>query len=62
GQLFKQAAAKHIRRIFLEVRSSNRAAFALYQQHGFIPSGRRPGYYPRPDGSREDALLMEKLC
>ena len=62
AHMLKQSAAKNIRRIFLEVRSSNRAAFALYQQHGFIPSGSRPGYYPRPDGSREDALPMEKLC
>ena len=60
--LFKQADAKKIRRIFLEVRHSNHAAIALYQQHGFIPCGSRPGYYPRPDGSREDALLMEKPC
>ena len=62
GHLFKQADAKNICRIFLEVRHSNRAAIALYRQHGFIPCGSRPGYYPCPDGSREDALLMEKPC
>ena len=62
GHLLQQADAKKIRRIFLEVRHSNQAAIALYQQHGFIPCGSRPGYYPRPDGSREDALLMEKSC
>ena len=58
----KQAAAKKIRRIFLEVRHSNSAAFALYQKHGFIPCGSRTNYYPRSDGSWEDALLMEKPC
>ena len=44
------------------MRHSNRAAIALYQQYGFISCGSRPGYYPCPDGSREDALLMEKPC
>lgn len=41
----------------LEVRMGNLAAIALYEKHGFIRAGLRPGYYHRP---REDALLMTK--
>ena len=41
--------------LFLEVRSSNLPAIALYEKHGFVPVGRRKNYYESP---REDALLM----
>jgi len=44
-------------RVFLEVRPSNRAAVNLYRRYGFKVIGRRPGYYPGPDG-REDARVM----
>lgn len=58
-----QAASEQgVRRCFLEVRTSNAAAQALYHKHGFAECGRRLDYYPLPDGSREDALWMEKLC
>jgi ribosomal-protein-alanine N-acetyltransferase len=40
--------------IWLEVRTSNSSAIALYERFGFVVSGTRSGYYP--DG--EDALLM----
>lgn len=40
----------------LEVRESNKAAINLYTSCGFIPSGRRKGYYSKP---KEDAILME---
>ena len=40
----------------LEVRTSNRAALALYREHGFREVGRREGYYQREG---EDAILME---
>ncbi|MFC2504016.1 MAG: GNAT family N-acetyltransferase [Cardiobacterium sp.] len=43
---------------FLEVRVGNRAAQALYHRLGYRDSGRRRDYYPNPDGSREDALVM----
>jgi ribosomal-protein-alanine N-acetyltransferase len=42
--------------IRLEVRASNAAAIALYQRHGFSPTGVRRGYYTAP---LEDALLLE---
>jgi ribosomal-protein-alanine N-acetyltransferase len=42
---------------FLEVRSSNAAAIALYQSMGFIQIGERKNYYPDGTG-REDALIL----
>ncbi|MEO8672633.1 MAG: ribosomal protein S18-alanine N-acetyltransferase [Tahibacter sp.] len=44
-------------RVFLEVRPTNLAALALYDQLGFNEIGRRPNYYPSRRG-REDALVM----
>lgn len=46
-------------RMFLEVRPSNRAAIALYEQAGFVIIGRRPRYYRSRDG-REDAVVLAK--
>ena len=48
--------------IFLEVRTSNAAAIALYAAEGFAPVGRRDGYYPALAGGvpREDALVMRR--
>ena len=43
---------------FLEVRASNTAAEALYQDLGFHRSGRRRNYYSSP---LEDAIEMTKL-
>lgn len=43
------------RRLFLEVRPSNRAAQALYAQRGFRPAGVRRRYYRAP---MEDAMVM----
>ena len=40
----------------LEVRMSNAAAQALYQRHGFAPTGIRRGYYSHP---LEDAVLLQ---
>lgn len=41
--------------IFLEVRESNQAAFALYEKFGFQKTGIRKGYYRAPT---EDAIVM----
>jgi [ribosomal protein S18]-alanine N-acetyltransferase len=43
--------------VFLEVRPSNKAACALYQQLGFNEVGLRRHYYPNGK-NREDALIM----
>lgn len=44
--------------VFLEVRSGNRAARALYAAHGFEPYAVRRAYYTAP---REDAVLMRRF-
>lgn len=44
--------------IYLEVRQSNDAAQALYQQLGFRAYSTRKGYYRSPEG-HEDAVLMQ---
>ena len=44
--------------VMLEVRESNLAARALYQNRGFVETGRRKGYYPLAEG-KEDAILMD---
>lgn len=55
-------AANGVSRLLLEVRESNAAAQSLYRKHGFSDAARRRGYYSLPDGAREDALIMEKIC
>lgn len=43
------------RELTLEVRESNSEAISLYTKAGFRETGRRQGYYRRPD---EDAIIM----
>ncbi|KAA0682913.1 GNAT family N-acetyltransferase [Roseomonas genomospecies 6] len=43
--------------LFLEVAEDNDAAQSLYKSCGFLPVGRRPGYYRRADG-RVAALVL----
>ncbi len=52
------AAGLGATRLFLEVADDNAAALALYIRGGFAEVGRRPGYYARPDGGRQDALIL----
>lgn len=59
---FQTAADEACERLFLEVRAGNEGAQALYRKYGFQECGRRRAYYPLPDGTREDAVLMEKSC
>jgi ribosomal-protein-alanine N-acetyltransferase len=49
------AGNRGARRVYLEVRESNRAALALYEHHGFSVVGRRPNYYRSPS---EDGLTL----
>jgi len=53
----RRARLENARRMFLEVRPSNRDARALYLAAGFIEAGRRKDYYPA-EGGREDALVL----
>lgn len=48
--------------IFLEVRESNRPAIALYEKTGFHQIDVRRNYYPKSDGSKENAVIMVKSC
>jgi len=45
-------------RLWLEVRESNGQAREAYRCLGFGQVGRRKGYYPAPEGRREDAVVM----
>jgi ribosomal-protein-alanine N-acetyltransferase len=55
--LIAEAGRQSADTVFLEVRSSNQAAFTLYDSLGFNEVGQRRGYYPAKDG-REDALVL----
>lgn len=58
---FLDAAAAHgAARAFLEVAEDNDAARALYLSAGYRLSGRRKGYYARPQGPPVDALVMTR--
>jgi [ribosomal protein S18]-alanine N-acetyltransferase len=48
--------ARHVNRVFLEVRESNEGGIAFYESHGFFKTGRRAGYYRDPE---EAAIVME---
>ena len=60
GRALDAARQRGAARMFLEVAADNTAAIALYQTGGFAQAGRRRGYYRRPDGSRADALVMNR--
>lgn len=55
--LIRDMQAKAISKIYLEVRTSNNAAIALYHHLQFTDDGARKDYY-RSEQGREDALLM----
>lgn len=52
----------HPVQIFLEVRESNLGAIKLYEKSGFHQIDLRRNYYPKPDGTREHAIIMVKSC
>jgi len=54
------AAGRGVRRIVLEVARDNAAARRLYGTGGYAEVGRRRAYYLRPDGGRQDALILVK--
>ena len=56
-RLVEELKAQNVYSLTLEVRVSNDPAIALYDKLGFLPVGRRPGYYHNP---REDALILRK--
>ena len=55
GRIVETAKGLRVQVAFLEVRSGNRPAQALYEKHGFKAIARRPDYYSDP---QEDAVVM----
>ena len=51
----KSERGRGLETTFLEVRSKNEAAIALYRSYGFREYGKRKNYYHNPD---DDAVLM----
>ncbi len=51
----KTERGRGLETVFLEVRSKNAAARALYEAYGFEVVGHRKGYYKDPD---DDAVIM----
>jgi len=60
GWCERQAAARGIEGLMLEVRPSNQGAVRFYERLGFLQVGVRKGYYPSGRREREDALVMRK--
>jgi len=58
GRVVDRAQILHSQTLWLEVRESNARARAVYQRYGFVQVGTRRGYYPAPQGQREDAMVM----
>ncbi len=58
GKVMEIARGMNMRRMLLEVRSSNAVALGLYCETGFSQIGLRRGYY-LADNGREDAIVME---
>lgn len=50
-----------VRRVFLEVGEDNRPALRLYARCGFVPVGRRAGYYGGANGQRDAAVMRRDL-
>ncbi|MEL7344571.1 MAG: ribosomal protein S18-alanine N-acetyltransferase [Pseudomonadota bacterium] len=59
-RLFLQLRENGSRTLFLEVATSNAAARSLYAKVGFVQTAIRKAYYRTPDGTREDALVLQK--
>src|SRR5690606_34773738 len=57
----KEALARKLPALILEVRPSNAQALSFYKRHGFEQMAVRKAYYPATGGVREDALVMRKL-
>lgn len=55
GRVLQEARRRKANAAFLEVRSANFAAQALYEKSGFRAIARRADYYSEP---REDAVVM----
>lgn len=55
-----EAAARGATTCCLEVAAANAPARAFYTARGYTEAGKRRGYYARPDGTRDDAVIMTR--
>lgn len=56
--LTAECRVRRAQQLWLEVRQGNARARAIYVRRGFVEVGVRKGYYPAPQGQREDAIVM----
>jgi ribosomal-protein-alanine N-acetyltransferase len=56
--LERHCRARHLAKLWLEVRASNQRARQVYARRGFAEVGLRRGYYPVGLARREDAIVM----
>lgn len=56
--LVAECRRRQAQALWLEVRAGNTRARVLYERYGFVEVGVRRGYYPAPQGQREDAIVM----
>ncbi|MGO4387690.1 GNAT family N-acetyltransferase [Microvirga sp. 2YAF29] len=54
----EELSRRGVKTVHLEVEEGNHPALALYRRFGFKETGRRQGYYQKPDGTRVAALTM----
>lgn len=57
-ELARESIALRAQRLWLEVRTSNQRAQAVYRRYGFRDVGLRRGYYPAGPLARENAIVM----
>jgi ribosomal-protein-alanine N-acetyltransferase len=57
-KVVKLTHEKRLKSVLLEVRPSNQRALAIYTRYGFQQIGIRKNYYPAPNNTREDAIVM----
>ncbi len=58
GEARRLCQERGVARLHLEVAADNASALALYTGEGFVPAGRRKGYYRREAGPRIAAVLL----
>lgn len=56
----ERARGRGAETMFLEVAEDDAGARRFYDAAGFVPVGRRPGYYRRAGGARAAALVLRR--
>jgi len=56
----RRLSGRGVRTVYLEVDETNMPAGRLYRRAGFSEVGRRPNYYPGPDGRGTHALVLRR--